>query len=58
MDITKELKEAVEHRAEVVEQLNQIKSEEQQILQELLRLDGEVRLLERLSKDGDKPKEK
>jgi len=56
MDITKELKEAQQRRGQTVERLNQIKSEEQQILQELLRLDGEVRLLERLSKDGAKPK--
>lgn len=57
MDITKELKEAIERRAAAVEQLNQLKAQEQETLQELLRMDGEVRLLSRLSKDGDKPKE-
>jgi len=58
MDITKELKEAVERRAEAVERLNQIKAQEQETLQELLRIDGEVRLLQRLSKDGGKPQGK
>ena len=56
MDITKELEATKQRRGQTVERLNQVKSEEQQILQELLRIDGEVRLLERLSKDGDKPK--
>ena len=53
MDITKELKETVERRAEAVERLNRIKAQEQETLQELLRIDGEVRLLQRLSKNGD-----
>lgn len=56
MDMTKELKEAVERRAQVLQQFNKLKAQEQDTLQELLRLDGEVRLLERLSKDGEKPK--
>jgi hypothetical protein len=58
MDITQELKEAVERRAKAVERLNQIKADEQETLQEILRLDGEVRGFTRLSKNGDKPKEK
>ena len=56
MDITKELKEAKQRREEVVAQINQAKQQEQALLQEALRLDGEVRMLERLSKDGDKGK--
>jgi hypothetical protein len=56
MDISKELEATKQRRGQAVERLNQVKSEEQQILQELLRLDGAVRLLERLSKDTDTPK--
>lgn len=58
MDITKELKEAVERRGEAIQRLNQAKAQEQEVLQEILRIDGEVRLLQRLSKDGDKPEGK
>ena len=58
MDITKELKETVERRAEALERLNQLKAQEQEVLQEILRIDGEVRLLQRLSKDGNKPEGK
>jgi len=57
MDITKELTEAKQRRQETVNQINQLKQQEQALLQEALRIDGEVRTLERLSKD-DKPKEK
>lgn len=58
MDVTKELKEAKERRVQIVNQINQLKQQEQALLQEALRLDGEVRMLERLSKDGDKPSKK
>jgi len=58
MDILKELKEAKQHREQVVAQINELAQQRQALLQEALRLDGEVRTLERLSKDGDKPKEK
>lgn len=53
MDIATELKKAIETRAKTVDRLNQLKTQEQECLQELLRLDGEVRLLQRLSKDGE-----
>ena len=55
MDISQELKAATERRAETVNRLNELKRQEQDILQELLRIDGEVRLLQRLSKNGTKP---
>ena len=54
MEITKELKEAIERRAETLNQLNALKAQEQEAIQELLRMDGEVRLLQRLSKNGNK----
>jgi len=58
MDIIKELAETKQRRAQAVESLNQLKAEEQQVLQEILRLDGEVRMAERLSKSGDNPSKK
>ena len=57
MDIIKELAEAKNKRQEIVNQINQLKQQERTLLQEALRIDGGVRLLERISKDGDKPKE-
>ena len=54
MEITKELKEAIERRTETLERLNGIKAQEQEVIQELLRIDGEVRILQRLSKNGNK----
>lgn len=58
MDITKELAEAKERRVQIVNQINQLKQQEQALLQEALRIDGEVRMLERFSKDGEKPQKK
>jgi len=58
MDITKELAEAKERRVQIVNQINQLKQQEQALLQEALRIDGEVRMLERFSKDGEKPQGK
>ncbi|MGA2669949.1 MAG: hypothetical protein ABSF21_00810 [Dehalococcoidia bacterium] len=64
MDIQKELDDAKQRRQETVNQINglaeqkqQLENQRQSLLAEALRLDGEVRFLERLSKDGDKPKE-
>ena len=54
MEITKELKEAIERRAETLNQLNALKAQEQEVIQELLRMDGEVRFLQRHSKNGNK----
>jgi len=58
MDISKELTEAKRKRQEIVNQINESDRQKQQLIQEALRLDGEVRTLERLSKDGDKPQGK
>jgi len=61
MDIAKELSEAKQKQQERANRLNQLRQEfqqqEQALLQEILRTDGEIRLLQRLSKDGDKPKD-
>lgn len=57
MDITKEVKDTIERRARTLDRLNHLKAQEQDCLQELFRLDGEVRALERVSKDGDKKPE-
>ena len=56
MDIKQELEATRKRQQDIVEQINQLKEKEQQLLQEALRLDGEVRLLARISKDGDKGK--
>ena len=55
MDIVKELQEAKQRRQQALAQINELKQQEQIILQEALRLDGEIRMLERLSRNGDKP---
>lgn len=62
MDITEQLEEAKTKRQELVnqfnargQQLNAITEERNAILQDILRFDGEVRVLERLSKNGTKP---
>ena len=52
MDIQKELTEAKRKREEIVEEINQKEQERQMLLQEALRLDGEVRALERMAKEN------
>lgn len=58
MDIETELKNTVAKQKEAIEKLNQLRQQfqqdEQNLLQEILRLDGEVRLLQRLGSNGDK----
>lgn len=49
MNISKELEDAKRKRAELVDRINQLEQEKQQLLQEVLRTDGEVRILEKLS---------
>ena len=60
MDIEQELESTVAKQKEAVERLNnlrqQCQQEEQTLLQEILRLDGEARLLKRLSDNGKKGK--
>lgn len=49
MDIAQQLEETKQRQRELVNRLNQIKQEEQECLQELLRLEGEIRALGRLN---------
>ena len=58
MDIAQQLEETKQRQRELVNRFNQIKQEEQEAIQELLRMDGEVRILHRLdgnSKKSPKP---
>jgi len=52
MDIKQELEEAQTKQRELLGKANQMEEERQMILQELLRLDGEIRLLRRLNGEG------
>ncbi len=51
MDYEQALEEAQAKQRELVEKVNQMEQEKQQILQELLRLDGEIRVLKRIDED-------
>lgn len=48
MDLSKELKEAAERKIRVTKSLEEVKQQEQVLLQELLRIDGEIRILQKL----------
>ena len=48
MDYEQALEEAQAKQRELVEKANQLEQERQLILQELLRLDGEIRVLKRI----------
>ncbi len=50
LDIKEELQKAKDKRQEIILKINALKDEEQGLLQEALKLDGEVRALERLAK--------
>lgn len=61
MDITVELEKAKDRRQKVVDEINelaanieQIQGKRQLLFQEAFKLEGEVRVLERISKDGEK----
>jgi predicted nucleic acid-binding Zn-ribbon protein len=61
MDIAMELEKAKDRRQKVVDEINelaanieQIQGKRQLLFQEALKLEGEVRVLERISKDGEK----
>lgn len=56
MEVVKELEEAKKRREEIVNKINELAQQRQILLQEALRIDGEVRMLERLSKDGNQSK--
>ena len=59
MDIAQKQKEIRERQEKAVAELNRIRQEfqrkEQELLQEILRLDGAARLARELGSDGDKP---
>jgi len=54
MDIEKELAEVKRKRKDAVERINQLDQDKQALLQEALKLDGEVRVLERLAGEEKK----
>lgn len=51
MDIKTELERAVSERQKIVDQVNGLDTQRQLLLQEALRLDGEVRLLKKLQSE-------
>ena len=51
MNIKEQLKDAQKRQQEVVAQISTLEQQKQLLLQEALRLDGELRLLKRM--DGD-----
>jgi hypothetical protein len=52
MDIQKELEEAKKKQVEVVNEINAGEQRKQALLQEALKLEGEIRALTRLQKNG------
>ncbi len=48
MDIAKDLEQTKKKQQEIVAQINALEQQKQQLIPEALRLDGEVRLLQRL----------
>ena len=65
MDIATALDEAKTNRQQLMAQINELQENQRQLeqrkqtlIQEALRLDGEVRALARLSENGDKPAQK
>lgn len=53
MDIEKELAEALKKQKDIVGRLQQLDQERQLLLQEALRIDGEIRALTRLNKKDE-----
>jgi len=49
MDITKELQEATSRRQQIIEEVNALAERRQELLAEAIRLEGEIRVLQRLS---------
>ena len=59
MDITELLEEAKQKQRQLVDQINMLKQQEQQLLQEALKIEGEIRVLLRLEqKENDVIKQK
>ena len=51
-NIKEQLADATKRQREVVAQINAIEQQKQLLLQEALRIDGELRLLKRMNGDG------
>ena len=51
MDIDKELEATRKKLQDITGQINQLEQQKQELLQELLRCDGEIRVLVRLKED-------
>ena len=53
MDIAKELQEAKQKQGQIVSQINMLEQRRQELIQEVLKTEGEIRILQRLA-DGQK----
>ena len=51
-NIKEQLKDAQKRQQEVVAQINALEQQKQLLLQEALRIDGEIRLLQRMDGEG------
>lgn len=51
-DIKEQLADAEKRQKDIVAQINAIEQQKQLLLQEVLRIDGELRLLRRMNDDG------
>jgi len=52
MNVKQELADAKKRQQQVVAEINAIKQQEQQLLQEALKIEGEIRVLKRMDGDG------
>jgi len=52
MDMKTQLADATKRQQEVVDQINALKQQEQLLLQEALKIEGEIRILKRMDGDG------
>ena len=52
MDIKAQLEDAQKRQQEVVAQISTLEQQKQLLLQEALRIDGEIRLLQRMDGEG------
>jgi len=55
MNIEQHLKETKARLQQTVDRTNSLEREKQQLLQEMLRIDGQIKLLEELKKEGLRP---
>ncbi len=54
MDIKTELKSVKEHQQEIINKINLLEQQRQILMTEVLKLDGEARLLERMMQEEGK----